>query len=77
LGTPPSPKLPSLQHGSPPGTPQVGPGSQGGLHCMVSPSTTSISACRAGEFHEDCTVVNTLCNEVACDGVLIYERRAG
>lgn len=30
--------------------------------------------CRAGEFHEDRTVVNTLCNEVVCDGILIYER---
>jgi predicted nucleotidyltransferase len=30
--------------------------------------------CRASEFREDCSVVNTLCNEVACDGVLIYER---
>ncbi len=30
--------------------------------------------CRASDFHEDCTVVNTLCNEVVCDGVLIYER---
>jgi predicted nucleotidyltransferase len=30
--------------------------------------------CRASEFCEDRTVVNTLCNEVVCDGVLIYER---
>ena len=30
--------------------------------------------CRASEFREDCTVVNTLCNEVACDGILVYER---
>ncbi|MFO0756672.1 MAG: nucleotidyltransferase domain-containing protein [Byssovorax sp.] len=30
--------------------------------------------CRKSVFHEDRTVVNTLCNEVACDGVLIYER---
>jgi uncharacterized protein len=30
--------------------------------------------CRASEFCEDRTVVNTLCNEVTCDGILIYER---
>jgi uncharacterized protein len=30
--------------------------------------------CRASEFQEDRTVVNTLCNEVTCDGILIYER---
>jgi uncharacterized protein len=30
--------------------------------------------CRVSEFHEDREVVNTLCNEVVCDGVLIYER---
>jgi predicted nucleotidyltransferase len=30
--------------------------------------------CRSSEFREDCTVVNTLCNEVVCDGVVIYER---
>src|SRR4051812_36778161 len=30
--------------------------------------------CRASEFCEDRTVVNTLCNEVACDGIVIYER---
>jgi uncharacterized protein len=32
--------------------------------------------CRASEFREDCTVVNTLCNEVVCDGILVYERGA-
>ena len=31
-------------------------------------------SCRASEFYEDRAVVNTLCNEVVCDGVLIYER---
>jgi uncharacterized protein len=30
--------------------------------------------CRASEFFEDRAVVNTLCNEVVCDGLLIYER---
>jgi uncharacterized protein len=30
--------------------------------------------CRVSEFCEDRTVVNTLCNEVACDGILVYER---
>jgi len=30
--------------------------------------------CRASEFCEDRAVVNTLCHEVTCDGILIYER---